>query len=52
MDGLEVLAKIFSQTTDTQVIMISGHGNIETAVEAIKKGHLILLKNHLISTAF
>jgi len=38
MDGLEVLAKIFSQTTDTQVIMISGHGNIETAVEAIKKG--------------
>jgi DNA-binding NtrC family response regulator len=38
MDGLEVLSKIFSQTSDTQVIMISGHGNIETAVDAIKKG--------------
>jgi DNA-binding NtrC family response regulator len=38
IDGLEVLAKIFSQATETQVIMISGHGNIETAVEAIKKG--------------
>jgi len=38
MDGLEVLAKIFSQISETQVIMISGHGNIETAVEAIKKG--------------
>jgi DNA-binding NtrC family response regulator len=38
IDGLEVLAKIFSQAFETQVIMISGHGNIETAVEAIKKG--------------
>lgn len=38
MDGLEVLDKIFQQTHDIQIIMISGHGNIETAVEAIKKG--------------
>jgi DNA-binding NtrC family response regulator len=38
MDGLEVLEKIFSQTQDVQVIMISGHGNIDTAVESIKKG--------------
>ena len=38
MDGLEVLQKIFETTSDVQVIMISGHGNIETAVEAIKKG--------------
>jgi two-component system nitrogen regulation response regulator NtrX len=38
MDGLEVLEKIFTKTEDTQVIMISGHGNIDTAVEAIKKG--------------
>lgn len=38
MDGLEVLEKLFEQSSDTQVIMISGHGNIETAVEAIKKG--------------
>jgi two-component system nitrogen regulation response regulator NtrX len=38
MDGIEVLQKIIENQTDTQVIMISGHGNIETAVDAIKKG--------------
>jgi len=38
MDGLEVLEKIFEEEGDTQVIMISGHGNIDNAVEAIKKG--------------
>jgi len=38
MDGLEVLEKIFGEQGDAQVIMISGHGNIDTAVEAIKKG--------------
>jgi DNA-binding NtrC family response regulator len=38
MDGLEVLEKIFEEEGDAQVIMISGHGNIDTAVEAIKKG--------------
>ena len=38
MDGLELLQKIFEITSDVQVIMISGHGNIETAVDAIKKG--------------
>ena len=38
MDGMEVLDKIFGLSSDVQVIMISGHGNIETAVEAIKKG--------------
>ncbi|MCX6278428.1 MAG: sigma-54 dependent transcriptional regulator [Bacteroidetes bacterium] len=37
MDGIEVLINI-EEITDTPVIMISGHGNIETAVEAIKKG--------------
>ena len=37
MDGIEVLEKV-QQITDTPVVMISGHGNIETAVEAIKKG--------------
>jgi DNA-binding NtrC family response regulator len=37
MDGLEVLAKV-QELTDTPVIMISGHGNIDTAVDAIKKG--------------
>ena len=38
MDGIEVLEKIQQLTTDTPVVMISGHGTIETAVEAIKKG--------------
>jgi len=37
MDGMEVLDNLLSKT-DTPVIMISGHGNIDTAVEAIKKG--------------
>nr|NQU90571.1 sigma-54-dependent Fis family transcriptional regulator [Bacteroidota bacterium] len=37
MDGIEVLENIM-KVTDTPVIMISGHGTIETAVEAIKKG--------------
>jgi two-component system, NtrC family, nitrogen regulation response regulator NtrX len=37
MDGIEVLTKTL-QLTDTPVIMISGHGTIETAVECIKKG--------------
>ena len=38
MDGIEVLEKIFTIASDATVIMISGHGNIETAVDAIKKG--------------
>jgi len=37
MDGLEVLEHVM-KVTDTPVVMISGHGTIETAVEAIKKG--------------
>ena len=37
MDGIEVLENIMT-LCDTPVVMISGHGNIETAVEAIKKG--------------
>ncbi len=38
MDGMEVLEKSLKIYPDTPVVMISGHGNIETAVEAIKKG--------------
>jgi len=38
MDGIEVLDKLFETGKDVQVIMISGHGNVENAVEAIKKG--------------
>ena len=38
MDGIEVLQKIMQIRSEVPVIIISGHGNIETAVEAIKKG--------------
>ena len=38
MDGIEVLQKLMEKSGDTPVIMISGHGNIDTAVDAIKKG--------------
>ncbi|MCK9611832.1 MAG: sigma-54 dependent transcriptional regulator [Bacteroidales bacterium] len=37
MDGIEVL-KVIMEKTDTPVVMISGHGTIETAVESIKLG--------------
>ena len=37
MDGIEVLEAV-KQLCDTPVIMISGHGTIDTAVDAIKKG--------------
>lgn len=38
MDGLALLDKILEEGIDTQVIMISAHGTIETAVDATKKG--------------
>ena len=38
MDGTELLEKVLAQGIDCPVIMISGHGTIETAVECIKKG--------------
>lgn len=38
LDGIEVLEKLQELTPDTPVVMISGHGNIDTAVESIKKG--------------
>lgn len=38
MDGVEVLGKLVSEGSDSAVVMISGHGDIDTAVECIKKG--------------
>ncbi len=38
MDGIEFLQKAGEINADVPIIMISGHGNIETAVEAVKKG--------------
>ncbi len=38
MDGIEVLEKLELVSPDVPVVMISGHGSVETAVEALKKG--------------
>src|SRR6476661_7987097 len=38
MDGLELLDLVKQLDADLPVLMISGHGNIETAVSAIKRG--------------
>jgi two-component system, NtrC family, nitrogen regulation response regulator NtrX len=38
IDGMEVLEQLQTASPESSVVMISGHGNIETAVEAVKKG--------------
>lgn len=38
IDGMEFLQRATETSPDVPVIMISGHGNIETAVEAVKRG--------------
>ncbi|MBQ9659828.1 MAG: sigma-54-dependent Fis family transcriptional regulator [Bacteroidales bacterium] len=38
MDGIEVLGRLTEMGVDAAVVMISGHADIETAVECIKKG--------------
>ena len=38
LDGIELLERAVIMHPDMPVVMISGHGNIETAVEALKKG--------------
>jgi two-component system, NtrC family, nitrogen regulation response regulator NtrX len=47
MDGVEVLQKIGEINRDVPVVMISGHGNIDTAVDAIKKGAFDFLEKPL-----
>jgi len=42
LDGIEFLQKATEINPDVPVIMISGHGNIETAVDAVKKEHSII----------
>src|SRR5919198_5724747 len=63
MDGLELLDLVKTLDADLPVIMISGHGNIETAVSAIKRGayeflekpfksdRLILVANRALETS-
>lgn len=38
MDGMEVLDKLIGMGIDAAIVMISGHGDIDTAVDCIKKG--------------
>ncbi|TNF37330.1 MAG: sigma-54-dependent Fis family transcriptional regulator [Bacteroidetes bacterium] len=47
MDGIEVLLKLQEISADVPVIMISGHGNIDTAVDSIKKGAFDFLEKPL-----
>lgn len=38
MDGMELLEKLMDEGVESQVIMISGHADVKTAVDALKKG--------------
>jgi len=38
LDGLEVLESLNTDDNNTPIVMISGHGNVETAVQTIKNG--------------
>ena len=54
-DGIEVLDFIQNHTPATPVVMISGHGNLETAVQAMRMGAFDYISkppdlNHLLST--
>ena len=63
LDGLQLLEVIKQDHAEVPVVMISGHGNIETAVAAIKKGaydfiekpfkadRLILVANRALETS-
>ena len=46
-DGLDVLAEIRERHPGTQVVMISGHGTIDTAVEATRRGAFDFLQKPL-----
>ncbi|MCS7281103.1 MAG: UDP-3-O-acyl-N-acetylglucosamine deacetylase [Desulfobacterota bacterium] len=47
MDGIEVLKRIKRVNKEAKVVVISGHGNISTAVEAVKKGAIDFLEKPL-----
>lgn len=55
MDGVEFLEKCMALNPETTVVMISGHGDIETAVDCMKKGAFDFISkppdlNHLMNT--
>ena len=47
MDGLEFLSRVKSMELDIPVVMITGHGSVDTAVEALKKGAFDFLQKPL-----
>jgi len=47
LDGIEVLQDVARAHPEIPVVMISGHGNIDTAVDAIKKGAFDFLEKPL-----
>ncbi len=47
LDGIEVLQEVARTHPEMPVVMISGHGNIDTAVDAIKKGAFDFLEKPL-----
>jgi len=47
MDGLEVLARLGDESPESLVIMISGHGTIDTALEATRRGAYDFLEKPL-----
>ena len=47
MDGIDILKKVKSEYLEVPVVIISGHGNIEIAVAAIKQGAYDLSLIHI-----
>ena len=47
LDGLDTLARIKALTPPAQVVMISGHGSIQTALEAVRRGAFDFLEKPL-----
>ncbi|MCD4730058.1 MAG: response regulator, partial [Bacteroidales bacterium] len=47
MNGLEVLSKVRNEFPEVEVILISGHGNMETVIEAMRLGAVDYIKKPL-----
>ena len=47
MDGIEVLEKMVADGVEGAIVMISGHGDIDTAVECVRKGAYDFIKKPL-----
>ena len=52
MDGIDILKKVKTENPNIPVVIISGHGNIEIAVSAIKQGAYDFMRNLLNRATF